>query len=531
MIVKSPYPDVEIPDVSVPGFVLSNIDRFGDKVAMIDGSTGERFSYRQIGDRIRGFAGGLQALGLQKGDVVGIFSPNYPDYAVAFHGIALAGGTVTTANPLYTARELGEQLVDAGARMIVTHSDFLPVVGEAAAAANVERIIVIGVGDAGDATPIDSLIAEPDAFQPVEIDPGEDLVVLPYSSGTTGLPKGVMLTHRNLVSNLSQVPGVTDVDLIADTDVILGVLPFYHIYGMLVIMNYGLSTGATIVTMPRFDLGGFLSLIQEHRVTRVNVVPPILVALGKHPMVDEFDLSSLKSVFSGGAPLGEDLALEVRARLGCDILQGYGLTETSPITHCSPNNPPVVSSIGAPIPNTEVRVVGLASGEVLGPGESGEIHIRGPQVMRGYLNNPEATAAAIDSDGWLKTGDLGYFDEDSRFYIVDRVKELIKYNAYQVAPAELEGLLLGHPAVADVAVIPAPDPNTGQIPKAYVVKSGEVTGEELMEWLAQRVAPQKRVRRVEFTDVIPKSASGKILRRQLIEREREVAAAVEALND
>jgi len=289
-------------------------------------------------------------------------------------------------------------------------------------------------------------------------------------------------------------------------------------------MNYGLHAGATVVTMARFDLERFLTLIQEHRVTRVNVVPPIVVALGKHPMVDNYDLSSLLSVFSGAAPLGEDLATEVRRRLDCDVLQGYGLTETSPVTHVSPSHPEVVSSIGAPIPNTEVRIVDVDSGETLGRGESGELHIRGPQVMRGYLNNPEATAEALDAEGWLRTGDLGYFDEKQRFFIVDRVKELIKYNAYQVAPAELEGLLLGHPAVADVAVIPVSNEETGQIPKAFVVKSQDVTGEELMEWLAARVAPQKRVRQVEFTDVIPKSASGKILRRELIERERAVAA-------
>ncbi|CAN5594816.1 AMP-binding protein [soil metagenome] len=531
MIVESPYRDVQIPDVSVPDFVLSSFNRFAGRTAMVDGESGTSITYRDLGNRIRGLAAGLQARGLKKGDVVGIFSPNYPDYAVAFHGIALAGGVVTTANPLYTSRELHEQLLDAGARMVFAHSSFLQVVREASAGTEVEEIVVLGDAGGGSEGTIDSLIADPAGFQKVDINPKEDLVVLPYSSGTTGLPKGVMLTHHNLVSNLSQVSGVTDVDLIADTDVVLGILPFYHIYGMLVIMNYGLRAGAKVVTMPRFDLEKFLTLIQEHRVTRVNVVPPILVALGKQPMVDDYDLSSLLSVFSGGAPLGEALANEVRARLGCDILQGYGLTETSPITHCSPNNPPVVASIGAPIPNTEVRVVDLDTGEMLGPGESGELHIRGPQVMRGYLNNPEATAETIDGDGWLKTGDLGYFDDEHRFFIVDRVKELIKYNAYQVAPAELEGLLLGHPAVADVAVIPVSDDHSGEVPKAYVVRKDEVTGDELMDWLAQRVAPQKRVRQVEFTDLIPKSPSGKILRRELIERERQRTATVAASDD
>ncbi len=522
MIVRSPYPDVEIPAEAVPEVVLSTFHLRPDKVAMIDGDTGAETTYAELEARIRGFAAGAQARGLQKGDVVAIFSPNYPDYAVVFHGVALAGGTLTTANPLYTARELHNQLTDSGARWIFCHSAFLDTAREASENTSIEEIFVIG--DADGFASVDDVIGDPADARPVEIDTADDLLALPYSSGTTGLPKGVMLTHRNLNANLAQIHGVTDVELIEEQDVILGVLPFYHIYGMTVIMNYGLMAGATVVTMSRFDLVKFLSLIQEHRVTRVNVVPPIVVALGKHPLVDDYDLSSLLSVFSGAAPLGDDLAREVKQRLDCDVLQGYGLTETSPVTHCSPSRPKVLSSIGAPISNTETRIVDVDSGAVLGAGETGELHIRGPQVMRGYLNNAEATAETVTDDGWLRTGDLAYFDDEHRFYIVDRVKELIKYNANQVAPAELEGLLLGHPAVADVAVIPVPDPETGQIPKAYIVKSADVEPDELMDWLASRVAPQKRVRLVEFTDAIPKSASGKILRRELIERERALVA-------
>jgi acyl-CoA synthetase (AMP-forming)/AMP-acid ligase II len=287
--------------------------------------------------------------------------------------------------------------------------------------------------------------------------------------------------------------------------------------------------GATVVTMPRFDLDQFLSLIQQHAVTRLYLVPPIVVALGKHAAVESYDLSSLRSIFSGAAPLSDELASDVARRLDCDVLQGYGLTETSPVTHVSQSYPDVRSSIGPPLPNTEVKVVDVDSGVTLGPGEQGELYIRGPQVMRGYLNNPEATAETIDPDGWLHTGDLGYFDENGRFYIVDRVKELIKYNAYQVAPAELEGLLLTHPAVADAAVIPIPDEAAGQIPKAYIVSQGDVSADELMEWVAERVAPQKKIRLVEFTDLIPKSASGKILRRQLIEREKAMSEALEVV--
>jgi acyl-CoA synthetase (AMP-forming)/AMP-acid ligase II len=270
-----------------------------------------------------------------------------------------------------------------------------------------------------------------------------------------------------------------------------------------------------------------LQLVQEYRVTRVNLVPPVLVALAKHPIVDDYDLSSLQSVFSGAAPLGVPIAEEVIARLDCDVIQGYGLTEASPVTHASPDDSPRRGSIGFSLPNTESLIVDTVTGRpVDGPNEQGELWVRGPQVMRGYFNNPEATAATLDSDGWLHTGDVAYVDEDGYFYIVDRVKELIKYNAYQVAPAELEALLLGHPDIADVAVIPCPDERTGEIPKACIVCKADSSpdGDAIIAWLAERVAPQKRVRRVEFVEQIPKSASGKILRRVLIERERKLTA-------
>jgi acyl-CoA synthetase (AMP-forming)/AMP-acid ligase II len=274
--------------------------------------------------------------------------------------------------------------------------------------------------------------------------------------------------------------------------------------------------------MPRFDLEQFLQLIETHRVTRINVVPPILLALAKHPLVDQYDLSSLKEMMSGAAPLGTDLAEAVIERLGCNVMQGYGLTETSPVTHVCPNLPGKVkrASVGPSLPNTEVMVVDVDSGEPLAANESGEIWMRGPQVMKGYLNRPRATAATVDSDGWLHTGDIGYVDDDGYLFIVDRLKELIKYKGFQVAPAELEGMLLGHPQIADVAVIPSPDEEAGELPKAFVVAKEPITAESIMTWVAERVAPHKKIRRVEFVDQIPKSLSGKILRRVLVEQER-----------
>jgi acyl-CoA synthetase (AMP-forming)/AMP-acid ligase II len=520
MIFKSPYPDVDIPDISLTEFILEETQKFGDKPALIDGPSGRTITYAQLGGAIRLVASSLAKRGFSKGDVFAIYSPNIPEYAVAFHAVSLLGGIVTTVNPLYTAQELAHQLKDAGAKYLVTISLFLENAKTAAAETGVEEIFTFDPVDG--ATPFATLLQSDGALPEINIDPAEDLIVLPYSSGTTGYPKGVMLTHRNLVANLSQMAGITGIDLMNESDTIMGILPFFHIYGMVVIMNMSLAQGATIVTMPRFELEQFLELVQKHKVTRVNLVPPILVGLAKHPIVDKYDLSSLIELFSGAAPLGKELANEVKNRIGCRVVQGYGLTETSPVTHVynlTLTETDKLSSVGPAIPNTEVMVVDVKTGQPLGRNENGEIWIRGPQVMKGYLNNPDATDATLD-DGWLHTGDIGYVDEDGFFYIVDRLKELIKYKGYQVAPAELEALLLSHPAIADVAVIPSPDEEAGEVPKAFVVLKAEATPEAIMDWVAERVSPQKKVRRVEFVDSVPKSLSGKILRRVLVEQER-----------
>jgi len=517
-IYRSPWPDVQIPDMALTDLVLQNAAQFADKPALIDGPSGRTITYGQLAALIDRFAAGMAARGLRKGDVFAIYSPNLPEYPVVFHGVLRAGGVVTTANPLYTPQELHHQLVDSGAKFIITIPPFVEKVREAAAGTGVETIFVFG--EAEGATGLAEVLHNQEPVPEVSIQPAEDLAVLPYSSGTTGLPKGVMLTHRNLVANIVQSAAVEGV---TDKDVLIGVLPFYHIYGMTVILNYALYRGSTIVTMPRFDLEMFLRLIQEHRITRMHLVPPILLALAKHPLVDQYDLSSVRYIVSGAAPLAPDVAKAVMQRLNCYVKQGYGLTETSPVTNLNPDDPEKIklASVGPLVPNTEARVVKVDSGEDAEPGELGEIWIRGPQVMKGYLNNPEATARTLDAEGWLHTGDVGYADEDGYFYIVDRIKELIKYKGYQVAPAELEAILLSHPAVADAAVIPSPDPEAGEVPKAFVVKKADVTADELMAYVAERVAPYKKIRRLEFVEKIPKSPSGKILRRVLVEQERQ----------
>lgn len=518
MIFRGPFPEIAIPDVALTDFVLQKARSLGNKPALIDAQTGRTITYVELHDLIYGVAAGLRKRNFQKGQVFGILSPNLPEYGIMFHAVSLLGGINTPINPLYTEAEIAHQLRDAGARFLITAPAFLEKAQRAAQDAGIEELFVFGEADG--ATPFASLIEENAELPKVEINPGEDLVALPYSSGTTGLPKGVMLSHRNLVSNICQMENLC---FFSQDDTLICVLPLFHIYGLMVILNQGLYTGATIVVMPRFDLEQFLQAIERYRVTLAHIVPPIVLALSKHPLIDSYDLSSLKMLFSGAAPLDQHLTRACMERLNCGIRQGYGMTETSPVTHSSPaaRHEVKFGAVGVPAPNTECKIIDLATGEMVGPGKEGEICVRGPQVMKGYLNRPEATAATIDRDGWLHTGDIGFADEDSHFYIVDRAKELIKYKGFQVPPAELEGLLLTHPAIADAAVIPVPDDEAGEVPKAFVVLKGTATADEIMKFVAERVAPYKKIRSVEFIDKIPKSASGKILRRVLIQTERE----------
>jgi acyl-CoA synthetase (AMP-forming)/AMP-acid ligase II len=518
MIFKSRYSDVTIPDTALTPVVMQQAQALAGKPALIDGPSGRTLTYDQLAQLIQQAAAGLTERGFKKGDVFAIYSPNVPEYAIAFHGVASVGGINTTINPLYTAGELADQLNDAGAKYLLTIPSFLDKAQEAAAESDVEEIFVFG--EAEGATPFASLLQGDGQPPDISIDPKKDLVVLPYSSGTTGLSKGVMLTHFNLVANLYQIDAMNHFD---SSDTLIAILPFFHIYGMEILLNYALHKGATVVTMPRFDLEQFLQLMQDRKITFGYLVPPIVLALAKHPLVDKYDLSNLRMIISGAAPLSDDLAQACAGRLGCAVGQGYGLTETSPVTHAAPRDPDQIkpAAAGLLLPSTECKIVSTDGETELGPGQEGEVWIRGPQVMQGYLNNPDATAASIDEEGWFHTGDIGYADEEGYFYIVDRVKELIKYKGFQVPPAEVEAVLLTHPAIADAAVIPVPDEEAGEIPKAFVVLRGEITPDEIMAFVAERVAPHKKVRLVEIIDQIPKSASGKILRRILVDRERE----------
>jgi acyl-CoA synthetase (AMP-forming)/AMP-acid ligase II len=521
MVLKSPHPDVVVPDIALHRFVLGRADALGDKPALVDVTSGRTVTYAQLGTGADRVAQGLTARGFEKGDVLALFAPNCPEFALAFHGTLAAGGVVTTINSLATAEDVAYQLRDAHARFLVTVPAFLDRAGAASEQMGVEQIFTLGA--APGVTPFATLLETGRPAPRVRVDPGRDLAALPYSSGTTGFPKGVMLTHRNLVANLLQTAAVHHV---AEQDRIIAVLPFFHIYGMQVVLNLALWQGATLFTMPKFELEPFLSALERHRITRAFVVPPLVLALARHPAVDHHDLSSVRAMMSGAAPLDAALETACARRVGCQLIQGYGLTEASPVTHANSDEPGRCrpGTVGELLPNTECRIVDPATGQDVGPDEDGELWIRGPQVMRGYLGNPEATAATLDVDGWLHTGDLGHADADGYFTIVDRLKELIKYKGCQVPPAELEAVLRTHPAVADAAVIPIPDVECGEVPKAFVVLRAEVSGAALIAYVAERVAPYKKVRAVEVVDAIPKSPSGKILRRVLKERERAAVA-------
>jgi acyl-CoA synthetase (AMP-forming)/AMP-acid ligase II len=498
MAITSPYPGVDVPAASLGEYVLGGAAARGDKPALIDGASGAVTTYAELAERIAAAAGGLAADGIGKGDVVALIGPNSVEWAVAYHAAIALGATVSPLNPILTAEEVHTQLATAGARSAIV----APALRAAVDGAGLERVYAI------DALPA----AAPPPAPP--IDPAQDLATLPFSSGTTGLSKGVMLAHRNLVANMEQIGAI---HRIGADDVLIGALPFFHIYGQVVVLNLGLSRGATIVTMPRFDMTAFLDLLERHRVTRAHIAPPVVLGLAKVPGIERRDLA-LRVVISGAAPLDAETALRAGERLGAPVRQGYGMTEASPVTHFADDDQledADPGAIGYLVPDTEARLIDPETGR--DSDERGELLIRGPQVMRGYLRAPEASSATLSIDGWLRTGDVAEIDAEGVFRIVDRVKELIKYKGYQVPPAELEALLVGHPAIADAAVIPIPHEDGGEAPKACVVLAdgAELDAAELMAWVAERVAPYKRIRAVEFVDEIPKSASGKILRRLL----------------
>jgi acyl-CoA synthetase (AMP-forming)/AMP-acid ligase II len=517
MLYHSPWFSLEpYAEIALTDLLAASAERLRDKPAFIT-AEGQTHSFGDIWDASRRLGRHLQDSGVQKGDRIAILSANCPEYFTAFYGTLFAGGVVTTLNPLYKEREVLHQLEDCGARAVFGMGPLLPMV-HGVREHLPELKHVWGIED------VWSLAAEAQGDpQPVAIDPKKDLAALPYSSGTTGLPKGVMLSHYNLSCNVRQT---LSTGLVSSYSVLLDFLPFYHIYGMIVLMACGFAQGATQVVMSRFDPTLCLELVQKHKITNLFAVPPALLALANFPGIDKFDTSSLKMIMSGAAPLPPEVAQASARALKTTVLQGYGMTETSPVTNVSPINRIKDATVGPPIADTVEKVVSLDDGRELNTGEIGELLTFGPQVMQGYWQKPEDTAETLPGGGWIRTGDIVQMDEEGYVTILDRKKEMIKYKGYQIAPAELEALLMEHPAVMDSAVIPKRDAESGEVPKAFVLlrQGQDASIEDLMRFVEERVAPYKKVREIEFVDAIPKTPSGKILRRELIEQERAKTA-------
>lgn len=513
MIFASPYPNIHVPEESLVEYVLNRARGLGNKPALIDGPSGRSIGYHELAEAVTAMATGLSRRGFGKGDVFAICAPNVPEYAIVFLTVTSLGGLVTTANPLYEVGKLVNLFNDAGAKYLLVTPPFVDKAAQAVAETGIQEIFVLG--EAPGATPLSALLQSDGRPPQIEINPRLDVAALHYSSGTTGLPKGVMLTHYNIAANLLQVLGS---EAITEDDILFCAPPFFHAFGMM-IMLITIHTGATLVSMPRFDPEQFLQLLQTFGPTRLFAAPPIVEVLAKHPLVERYDLSRLAWVLSSGAPLSETVARACSERLNCVVKQGFGMTE-SLATHLPPDNEAQrkAGSVGLPLANTDCKVVNIDTGVELGPNQEGEIWIRGPQVMQGYLNKEEATGETIDANGWLHTGDIGYVDKDGFLYIVARLKELIRYNGHQVFPTELEAVLLTHPAVADAAVIGRPDRASGQVPVAFVVRKAEASADELTAYVAERVAPYKKIRRIEFVSEIPKSPAGKLLRRMLVKK-------------
>jgi long-chain acyl-CoA synthetase len=483
-------------------------------------------TYREVVSMVNSIANGLRNLGLKKGDRICLLTLNRPEYSITFNAAASIGAVVSPMNPAYKDREVGYQLENSEAKAILIQRELLPLlqlVLSQKSLPNLKHILVTGdttPENMPNAVPFAKLLREssPQRPEPVQIDP-DDLLALPYSSGTTGLPKGTMLSHRNLASNHIQFLTVLQ---LVPTDVALLFLPFYHIYGVMLTGSF-LAGGGTQIMMERFDMLQSLELCEKYNVNYYFAVPPIILALANAP-IDLSKMKTVKYVFSGAAPLPLDPARKLQEKTGIMVVQGYGMTEASPLTHSQPRDPALVrlDSVGMPIHNTAQKIVDIETGErELPQGEDGEIIIRGPQVMQGYWKAPEETARAL-RNGWLYTGDIGHVDADGYTYIVDRKKEMIKYKGFGIAPAELESLLMEHPAVMDSAVIGIHDEEAGELPKGFVVirPGHNVTPDEILAFANGKLAGYKKIHMIEFIDAIPKVASGKILRRELKEREK-----------
>ncbi|XP_026382086.1 4-coumarate--CoA ligase 2-like [Papaver somniferum] len=529
-VYRSKLPDIPITNqIPLHTYCFENISQYPEKPCLITGSNGRIYSYYETHLNCQKTSVGLSKLGIRKGDVIMLLLQNCPEFVFSFLGASMLGAVSTTANPFYTQAEIFKQIKASKTKLIITQSQYVKKLQADDSGENAPRIgkdfIVVTVDDPPENCLRFSTLLDADEKEipSVSIQP-ENAVLLPYSSGTTGPPKGTILTHKSLTSSIAQqVDGENPNLYLKSSDVVLCALPLFHIYAIHIVLLCSLRAGAGVLLMPKFNNTILMQLIQRYRVSVAPVVPPLVRALVKNPKVGSFDLSSIRAVLSGAAPLGKELEDAFKSRFPQAVVgQGYGMTEAGPVLAMSlalakQSFPSKSGSCGTVVRNAELKVIDIDTGLTLGHNQSGEICIRGPQIMRGYLNDVDATASTIDVEGWLHTGDIGFVDEDEEVFIIDRIKEMIKFRGFQVAPAELEAVLSSHPLVADAAVVAQKDDIDGEIPVAFIVQSDgfELTEATVKEHVSKQVVFYKRLHKVFFIPTIPRSPSGKILRKDL----------------